>query len=229
MKKVFFASFIALVVFACNKKEPEAAMNAVESAVKMIVPHECAKEIITEKPVKVGETGLVLPIGTKLCFSSDNLEIRVELPVGHNFWSNKALPIYATYTCNCSASGSACQVFYAEGLGFGCLQSSCSGSCTGKFTYKGYTVEKVISTKSEFFELPEVQAEIKKITPTGAWSKHEVFGVSFFLVSNEEKFMAAATCDCDGTQACKLKKVKIPFIATIYFCEGPCNGCELTV
>jgi len=227
MKKVLCASLIALVVFACNKKEPEAVVNAEQEAARMIVP-DCAKEIITDEPVKVGETGIVLPIGTKLCFSTDNLEIRVELPAGYNFWSNKALPIYATYTCNCSASGGACQVFYADGLGFGCLQSTCSGSCTGKFTYKGYSVDKVIFGKTDFFNLPEVQKEIDAIQSTDAYSKHSVYGISFFIVSDEAKFMAAASCDCEDTQACKLKTINL-LGRKIYFCEGPCNGCELTV
>src|SRR6202008_639053 len=144
---------------------------------------------------KVGETGIVLPVKTKLCFSADNLEIRIELPEGYGFMvkgQNKVLPIWATYTCICSANG-ACQVFYASNLGFGCLQSSCSGSCTGKFTYQGYTVEKVVSTasKAEFFNLPEVQKEIAGIHSDEAYSKHSVYGVSFFIVNDEKKFMAA--------------------------------------
>lgn len=230
MKKVLCASLIAIVLFACNKKESgsEGVGKAVVQAARM-VQASCAKEIVTTGPVKVGETGIVLPIGTKLCFSSDNLEIKVELPAGSFFWANKTLPIYATYSCNCSASGSACQVFYAEGLGFGCLQSSCSGSCTGKFTYKGYTVDKVINTKSDFFNLPEVQKEIAGIKCTDVYGRFEVHGVSFFIVNDEAKLLPAASCDCEGTAACKLKKISIPLGPKIYFCEGPCNGCELTV
>jgi len=234
MKKVLCASLIALVVFACNKKESsaEAVGKAVTEAAKMISP-PCAKEIITDQPVKVGETGIVLPVKTKLCFSADNLEIRIELPAGYGFMvkgQNKLLPIWATYTCICSANG-ACQVFYASNLGFGCLQSTCSGSCTGKFTYQGYTVEKVVSTTSkfEFFSMPEVQKEITSIKSDAAYSKHSVYGVSFFIVNDEARFMAAAKCDCQGTQACKLKSISIPLGPKIYFCEGPCNGCELTV
>lgn len=234
MKKVLCASLIAFVVFACNKKESgaEAVGKAVAEAAKMVTP-QCAKEIIADKPVKVGETGIVLPVKTKLCFSADNLEIRIELPEGYGFMvkgQNKILPIWATYTCICSANG-ACQVFYASNLGFGCLQSSCSGSCTGKFTYLGYTVEKVVSTESkeEFFKLPEVQAEIAKIKDDQPYSKHSVYGVSFFIVNDEAKFAAAAKCDCQGTQACKLKTISIPLGPKIYFCEGSCNGCELTV
>ena len=227
MKQVMFG-ILAVVLFACKKKEGEVVGGVVAETAKM-APPVCAKEIITERPVKVGETGIVLPIGTKLCFSKDELEIKVELPAGYNFWSNKTLPVFATYSCNCSASGTACKVFYMEGMGFGCLQSSCSGSCTGKFTYLGYTVDRVISGKSDFFSMPEVQKEITKIKLTGAYSRQELFGVSFFLVNDESAFAAAASCNCEGTQACKMKKIKIPFVPAIYFCEGSCNGCELTV
>ena len=234
MKKVFMVSFVALVVFACNKKEPVAAEKIGEAA-KMVADPGCSKEIITDKPVKAGETGIVLPVGTKLCFTTDNLEIRVTLPAGYTFITKgdagKPLPAYATYTCNCSVVNSHCQVFYAEGMGFGCLQSSCSGACTGKFTYAGYTVDKVVSTidKTEFFNLPEVKAEISKIKFDGPYSKQSVFGVSFYLVNDEKLFLPKATCDCQGTLACKLKTITLPFLPKIYVCEGGCNGCELTV
>ncbi len=235
MKKVLYASLIAMVLFACNKKEPEAAAITGEAAGKMIIDPGCGKETVTTQPVKVGETGMVLPVGTRLCFTKDELEIRVTLPVGFTFITkgetSKLLPIYATYTCACSAAGSACKVFYADGLGFGCLQSSCTGSCTGKFTYGGYTVDKIVSTsdKESFFKVPEVQAEVAKMKTDQPYEKRSVFGVSFFIVNDVTKFMASAKCDCEGTAACKLKTISIPFGPKIYFCEGSCNGCELTV
>jgi hypothetical protein len=39
----------------------------------------------------------------------------------------------------------------------------------------------------------------------------------------------AARCDCGGMAACKLKTISIPLVPRIYFCDGSCNGCELTV
>jgi hypothetical protein len=230
-KTVMLSLFLSVLMMACNKKEPEAAGEAVGAAVKAIEP-VCAKEITTDVPVKVGETGIVLPAKTKLCFTSDNLEIRIELPAGYGFMAkgmDKTLPVYGTYTCICSAN-SACQVFYADGLGFGCLQSSCSGSCTGKFTYRGYSIDKVVPTsdKESFFKEPEVQKQIEGMAAVGAYSKHDVYGVSFYLVNDVAKFMDAAKCDCEGTQACKMKVVTL-LGKKIYFCEGPCNGCELTV
>ncbi len=235
MKKSICACIVGLIVFmACNKKGPDAAAKVGEATIK-VAPPECEKEIITEQPVKAGETGIVLPVGTKLCFTPGSLEIRVTLPPGYTFitkgGTEKPLPVYGTYTCICSQMGSHCQVFYAEGLGFGCLQSSCTGSCTGKFTYAGYTVDRVVSStdKETFFNYPEVQKEIASMHSDEPYSKHTVYGVSFFLVNDVARFMeAGAKCDCEGTQACTLKTITISG-KKIYFCEGPCNGCELTV
>lgn len=244
MKKMICAGLFGMVLLAaCNKRtDTGGVVNAASEVVRMAVP-VCGKKIVTDKPVKVGETGIVLPVNTKLCFSSDNLEIRIELPAGFSFITkesvsaDKSLPIWATYTCACSASGSACQVFYADGLGFGCLQSTCSGSCTGKFTYKGYTVERVAYTdeKEKFFVLPEVQDMIAKVPDTEAYRAFFLYDVKFAVVNNEKAFLEKATCDCEGTQACKLKVVNIPFLKgtvankKIYYCTGGCNSCELTV
>ncbi len=247
MRTRISACIVAILFFvACNKKETEAARNAVEAAVKTVEP-TCGKEIIAEQPVKVGETGMVLPVGSKICISNDQLEVRVELPAGHAFLSRdanameKTLPYFGTYACYCSQQGSACNVFYAEGLGFGCLQSSCSGSCTGRFTYKGYSVDRVINLgdRSEFFGSPDVQQQIRELTkdvsPLEAYGKFSVMGISFYLVQDEKAFLAKATCDCEGTQACKLKTISLPLLKgethtkKIYYCEGGCNGCELTV
>lgn len=243
MKTIVMSAISALVLFvACNKKEPQVSERTVGGA-NQELPAECGKEIIADKPVKVGETGIMLPVGSKVCITANNLEVRVELPEGFAFLSKdenameRTLPYFGTYACYCSGQGSACNVFYADGLGFGCLQSSCTGSCTGKFTYKGYSLDRVVptSSKEEFFAVPEVQAAIAKISSDEAYSKQSVYGVSFYLVNNEKLFLSKATCDCEGTQACKLKTISLPLLKgenigkKIYFCEGPCNGCELTV
>jgi hypothetical protein len=243
MKTIVMSAVCALVLFvACNKKEPQAVERAVVAA-KQELPADCGKEMIADKPVKVGETGIMLPVGSKFCITTDNLEVRVELPEGFAFLSKdeaaaeKTLPVFATYACYCSGAGSACNVFYADGLGFGCLQSSCTGSCTGKFTYKGYSLDRIVSTvsKEEFFNQPEVQKALSVISSDEAYSKQSVYGVPFYLVNNEKLFISKASCDCEGTQACKLKTISLPLLKgqntgkKIYFCEGPCNGCELTV
>jgi hypothetical protein len=235
MKKVWIAGFLAMMLFACNKKEPATDQkNGTPAAEVDAVDSGCSKEMITDKPVKAGETGIVLPAGTKLCFTPDNLEIRVSLPADYAFvgqGENKTLPAYATYSCTCSQSGSHCQVFYADGMGFGCLQSTCTGSCTGRFTYRGYTVDKLVPTtdKESFFQLPEVQQVVRQLSTDQDYEKTSVFGVPFYLVNNEKIFLPKASCDCDGTAACKLKAISIPLGPKVYFCEGSCNGCELTV
>ena len=247
MKRMICVCLLSSLLFvACKKKEQTESEvgKAAVAAAKMAV---CGKEIITDKPVKAGETGIILPAGTKLCISPDNLEVRIELPAGYAFLSReisfteKALPVFATYACYCSVVNNACQVFYAEGLGFGCLQSSFTGSCTGKFTYRGYSVDRVIqlADKDSFFSLSEVQELIQVITkdvsPLETYGKYSVFGVSFYLVQQEKAFLEKASCDCEGTQACKLKVVTLPLrngetsAKKIYFCEGGCNGCELTI
>lgn len=244
MKKMISACVLSVLVFvACNKKEPEGAASAVRIGAAAATEVVCGKEIITDQPVKVIGSDVVLPAKTRLCFTADNMEIRVELPAGFSFITkegvvaDKAAPVFATYSCSCSASGSACQVFYADGLGFGCLQSTCSGSCTGKFTYKGYSVDRVAYTdeKEKFFVLPEVQDAIGKVQVSEPYRDFSMYGVKFAVVNNEKAFLAAATCDCEGTQACKLKVINLPLLKgetqgkKIYYCSGTCNGCELTV
>ncbi len=241
MKQIVLSALCAILFLAaCNKKEPQ---PVAARSVPAVIPSECGKEIIADKPVKVGETGMMLPAGSKLCITKDNLEVRVELPDGFAFLSKdenameRTLPYFGTYACYCSGQGSACNVFYGDGLGFGCLQSSCTGSCTGKFTYKGYSLDRVVSTESkeDFFNQPEVQKALATISSDEAYSKQSVYGVSFYLVNNEKLFLAKATCDCEGTLACKLKVISLPLTKgqtaakKIYYCDGACNGCELTV
>lgn len=247
MKRVMYVCLFSSLFFAaCKKKESTvaAAGTAADAAARLIT---CSRILVTEKPVKVGATAMVLPAGTKLCLSADNLAIHTELPEGYVFLSRalsfteRSLPVFATYACYCSVVNSTCQVFYSEEQGFGCLQSSCTGSCTGKFTYKGYSVDRVINLadKTSFFGLPEVQEEIRElvrhVSPTEAYGKFSILGLPFYFVQDEKAFLEKASCDCEGTKACKLKVVDLaprngePISRKIYFCEGGCNGCELTI
>lgn len=244
MKQMICAVMLSSLLFcSCNKKEPQpgAVSTIVSEAAKAM---SGVKETVADKPVKAGETGIILPAGSKLRFTADKLEIAVELPGGYAFlsrrlpYTEKTLPVYATYACYCSVLNNACQVFYEDGLGFGCLQSSCSGSCTGKFTYKGYSVDRLINLgdKDSFFNDTDIQEEIKSLTKnvasTEAYGKFTVMGIPFFLVQNEKAFLDKASCDCEGTKACKLKTVSLKGDTSgkkIYYCEGGCNGCELTI
>ena len=239
MKTTVMSALCAIVLFvACNKKEPQAAMKDVSTA-KTALPIECSKEIIASKPVKVGETGILLPAGTKICLAKDNSEIRVELPADYSFAldgvASRSLPIgFATYHCICSGGG-ACQDTYIDELGFGCMHSNCSGGCTGAFTYKGYSVNRVINLaeeKEKFFADPSIQIEIANqyANSTDKYAQQRIYGVSYFF-----QLPGKASCDCEGTKACTLKTLGITMdkIAgqsfKIYYCDGPCNGCELTV
>ncbi len=239
MKTTVMSALCAIVLFvACNKKEPQATEKNV-SADKTVLPAECSKEFIAVKPVKVGETGIFLPAGTKICLATDNSEIRVELPKDYSFaldgFASRPLPIgFATYHCICSGGG-ACQVTFIDELGFGCMHSNCSGSCTGAFTYKGYSVNRVINLSEEketFFANPSLQMEIANqyANTTDKYAQQRIYGVSYFF-----QLPGKASCDCEGTKACTLKTLGITTDKTagqsfkIYYCDGPCNGCELTV
>lgn len=87
------------------------------------------------------------------------------------------------YSCTCSSGGS-CITFYNSGMGYGCLQNDCKGSCIGKNA--GLDPERLIvgvlnsendwldsdlnlrkaslsaEGKIGFFEVEEVQQEIKR-------------------------------------------------------------------
>lgn len=240
MKKcVVMHLLVILLLTACAKKNPATAPLPEAAAVEKAPA--CSQLVITDQELKVGDAGIVLPAGTQLCFAEDQLEVTVTLPSGYGFLtrepSAKILPVFATYACYCSGGGSACQVFYAEEGGFGCLHSSCSGACTGKFTYKGYTVDKVISLNEldHFFRVPEVMARISAMQLTETFTERTVFGVPFYLVKDEQKFLSQASCNCEGTSACVLKVIPVSLRPgavsglKIYYCEGRCNGCELTV
>lgn len=250
MKKMFCVCLLAAMVsVSCNKRNPQPGGTASGPPVQTGggIPSPCNKEFVTDKPVKAGETGIILPVGSRICIGGDQKELRVQLPAGFVFTPADAglmestLPIYATYSCSCSVSGSSCNVFYADGIGFGCLQSSCTGSCTGRFTYKGYSVDRVVNLgdKSNFFSAPSVQSSIRElikgVSPADAYSKFSLQGISFFLVQDEKTFLAKATCNCEGTQGCRLVSLRLSPLKgekttpVIYYCQGNCNGCELTV
>jgi len=76
----------------------------------------------------------ILPIGTSINQISEG-QINIKLPNNYVFllfdeetgvsYSNKS-----SYSCTCSEQNS-CKVIYTTGEGYGCMQNSCSGSCTG--------------------------------------------------------------------------------------------------
>ena len=261
MKTKVMSALLLLVLAACDKKEPAVSGSRSGSNPVPEPPGGCKEWVVADQPVRVNETDMYLPAGTKMCLSPDELEMRVELPEGFSFYTpgvaNKTLPYYeSTYTCLCSREGSPCTVFYASGMGFGCLQSSCSGSCTGKFTYMGYSLDKVFHTgdKAAFLGDPEMQALItkdylpsfktvaKNVRPENlVYVKQELLGVVFYVLQERNTLSKSlapekvlpyeqAMCDCGGTKACTLKTITLGKGGMdIYFCQGKCNGCELTV
>lgn len=242
MKVIVLSVMSMVLLFACNKKEPVAAKKIVSKVVAK--PGECGSQIILARPMKMAGSDIELPVATVICFSSDSSEITVQLPKGFSYTvdglAERSAPVlFATYHCLCSGGG-ACQVMYADEMGFGCIHSNCMGGCTGQFIYKGYTVNRVLNlsdTKDEFFSKPDIQRvaqllyESKSITES--FSKETLYGVPFYIVRDEKAFLSKVSCDCEGTKACTLKVKSIQFDKAaafkIYYCEGPCSSCELTV
>lgn len=87
---------------------------------------------IVEEQTSIGD--ILLPSGTKVRMVSES-QIDIELPSDFEFllYDDKdgvSFSKFGSYSCACSAQNS-CKVFYNESVGYGCLQNSCSGSCTG--------------------------------------------------------------------------------------------------
>ena len=86
-------------------------------------------------------SNIYLPKNTKWFYTNkEHNEVEFELPTGYKFLlfdekegSFRLADAGAGYSCTCSADGS-CTTFYNDSVGYGCLQSNCTGSCTGKRT-----------------------------------------------------------------------------------------------
>lgn len=145
---------------------------------------------ILEEPTLLGDE-IILPKGTQWKFTDkDHSEVEFILPPGFAFLLyNKATGqakislIGGGYSCTCSENGS-CTVFWNDEFGYGCLQNTCKGTCTGKKAKKNsnFTIEGVIYLKNDmidinkptntaslssigkeiFFNVTEVRNEIKR-------------------------------------------------------------------
>lgn len=87
---------------------------------------------IVEEQTRIDD--ILLPKGTKVSIVSDT-QIDIELPSNFEFllYDDKdgvRFSKFGSYSCACSAKNS-CKVFYNPSVGYGCLQNSCTGSCTG--------------------------------------------------------------------------------------------------
>ena len=163
------------ILFSCTKKEKGMDITGDPT-------NDTFKQVdVLKYPLKVPNSDITLPIGTKVFINDSNSEIQVELPEGHSFFSdtkassttapNKTLPVIVlgSYTCKCTGNDSRCNVFYVSVGGFGCLHNSCTGSCSGEFvTLKEMSIEGVIDHKNA-----TVQTSLRQIgksasmTPAG--------------------------------------------------------------
>jgi len=225
-----------ILLAGCKKKEPPASNVEVIAAAPIVLDTGCGSEILADKAIKVSGTDLELPVGTKFCVAKDHSAIQVELPAGYSFGGDgivsKAAPVlFATYTCNCSGGGN-CQVVYSDDLGFGCMHNNCTGNCTGYFTYKGYSLNRLMNlneSKEKLLSDPDVRKEIAEnyARSVDKTVKQHIYGLSYYF-----ELPPKASCDCGGTKACTLKVLGIrqdSLQFKIYYCEGTCNNCELTI
>lgn len=81
---------------------------------------------------------LSLPIGTSITKNENGSTINILLPEDFDFISlnNGEIEFYnkSSYTCTCSGENAtrSCTVFYNSKVGYGCLQSDCTKTCSGK-------------------------------------------------------------------------------------------------
>lgn len=146
---------------------------------------------VLEEQTLLGDD-IYLPKGTYWYYSNEHKnEVIFELPEKYTFLlKNLETGKYSLsiegggYSCTCSSGGS-CTTFHNSDLGYGCLQSSCTGSCTGKATkvltpnlqivgvlniennmLDANLNQEVASLSEEgkvgFFEVEEIREEIKR-------------------------------------------------------------------
>lgn len=122
---VIAALFLTVVSFVSCENQEISEQNTVKENLSFK---------ILKQETKLGDD-LILPVGTKIIRISDG-QIDIELPSNFKFllFDEKDGVSYSSkgsYSCSCSAQNS-CKVIYTISSGYGCLQNSCSGSCTGK-------------------------------------------------------------------------------------------------
>lgn len=271
--------YIMRILFFCLTLALASCVKRNSKSVAVSIPSPSG--IVLSAPQRIDAIGFELPKGSRILNDGDSV-IRVTIPKGYGFIvEEKSLPYFnaATYRCNCSASGSACKVFYQEDLGgFGCIHSSCTGSCTGSFIAGDHQVIGVLNTDNHeitarvdqpvlpaslrpgymnaFFDRADVQQAIadeysmlygKRSIPdfdraTGSpdyvYVPEHLYGVSFYLLvpaevkalPNVMTLPSTAVCNCTVVNggAC-VKKARGMLGYHIYWCEGPCNGCSLTI
>ncbi|MCM4154418.1 hypothetical protein [Gramella sp. AN32] len=146
---------------------------------------------VLESKTSLGD-GIFLPQGTEWYYvDKEHSAVEFKLPKGYSFLvQNSESGKYSLsqnpeggYSCSCSGENS-CKTFYNKDVGYGCLQSTCTGSCTGTPTtnnneiIEGVLIEKYANLqgtkskfekaylspngKSGFFQVASIQNEIAR-------------------------------------------------------------------
>lgn len=179
--KFIFAIFFLTFIISCNN-DNEMSLDKNQESLNL------SKTL--KEPTLIGNE-ILLPEGTNWKFTDESHgEVDFTLPEGFEFLlfnertnELRIAPVGGGYSCTCSGDNS-CTTFYNKDLGYGCLQSSCSGSCTGKNSKLSseFTVEGILYTANDnldadfpkhkaslsnkgkelLFEIPEFQNEIKR-------------------------------------------------------------------
>lgn len=125
------------------------------------------KKEVLQKPTSL-ENGVQLPEGTRWAYTDQTQsEVEFELPEGYKFLiydaTNNTFQMVSRtngYTCKCDGRKGSCTVIYNEDMGFGCLQSTCDGSCIGKVTSRlntNITIEGVLYTENDMVDAQSAQ------------------------------------------------------------------------
>jgi len=156
MKKIFVLAviFFSMLLYNCRKDDNNVTTHDINQI-------DSFKTL--DEQTLIGEE-IFLPKGTKWQFSNkSHSEVIFKLPDGFDFLlyneltdEVKIAPSGGGYSCTCSEGGS-CTVFWNKELGYGCLQNSCTGTCTGERTKKqsNFVIEGVLYTKNDMVDIKE--------------------------------------------------------------------------
>jgi len=165
--------------------------------------------------------GIELPSGTKWNFTDDSHSgVEFELPRDYKFlmYNKKSGKAYisevgAGYSCTCSGENT-CTTIYNEDVGYGCLHSTCTGTCKGKnsLSFSLTSIEGVLYMKNDkidsnskvkaslsekgqelIFELEEFRSEFKEVNEIlyKHFSKPDLESNSLENVLKTEKYVMA--------------------------------------
>jgi hypothetical protein len=129
-------------------------------------------------------SNIYLPKNTKWFYTNkDHNEVEFELPKGYKFllFDEKEGTFSLAdsgggYSCTCSESGS-CTTFYNKDVGYGCLQSNCTGSCTGKRT-KSLSASRIEGVV--FIENDKIDTKTDEMASLSDFGKVGIFKIEEF-------------------------------------------------